>query len=159
MALTKGVNSHVTLAEAETYFENRLDVAAWHNASDDDKEKALITATNVLENMNWTGVVMSETQDLAFPRTGTYFDPRLGMEVTLDGVTTPDRVIESTYEMAYHFLNNDGILDDTGGVTNIVVGPIELTRVKSPSSVPSVVNRLIKPLLVNAGSNPWWRAN
>jgi hypothetical protein len=158
MALTKGVNSHVSLAEADAYFEVRLDVAAWNAASDDRKEQALITATSMLEDMNWTGVVMSESQSLAFPRSGTYFDPRLGYYVTLDN-DVPDRIIKATYETAYHLLNNDGVLDETGNVTDITIGPIELTRVRRPSQMPSTAKRLMKPLLMNAGSNSWWRAN
>lgn len=158
MALMKGTNSYVTVAEADAYFENRLDAAAWNTADDDMKTQALITAVTILDNMNWAGVAVSESQSLAFPREGVYFDPRLGLEVAFTS-DTPERVIEATYEIAYHLLNNDGLLDDTGKAVDIEVGRIKLTRVSRPSAIPPNVKRMIKPLLVNAGSNVWWRAN
>lgn len=39
MALEKDVNSFVSLAEAEAYFENRLDVDAWTSATEPQKAK------------------------------------------------------------------------------------------------------------------------
>ena len=159
MALKKGTNSYATVAEADVHFEGRLDVAAWNAADDDAKEQSLITGTSTLEYMDWTGVVVSETQNLAFPRIGTYFDPRLGMEVALSETEAPDRIILATYELAYHFLNNDGILDSTGSVRNITVGSIVLQKIGTPPTIPPNVDRLIKPLLLNSGANLWWRAN
>lgn len=159
MALIKGTNSYVTVAEADTYFEGRLDAAAWMSASEDMKEQALITATSVLDNMEWTGVAVSDSQNLAFPRIGVYFDPRLGSEVTFDSLLTPKRVITATYEMAYHLLNNDGLLDDTGKVVNLEVGRIKLSNVSKPNTIPSTVKQSVKPMLNNMGSGVWWRAN
>jgi hypothetical protein len=158
MALVKGTNSYADLTDANTYFADRLDVAAWEAASDAEKEKALVTATVMLDEMNWTGTVVSDTQVLAFPRYGTYFDPRLGAEVVLEEIV-PARVEKATYELAYHLLNNDGLLDDTGSVENLEVGSIVLTNIKSASKFPSVVKSYIRPLLVNSGSHQWWRAN
>ena len=159
MALVKGTNSYATVAEADVHFEDRLDVAAWHDADDDEKGQALMTGTSILEYMDWTGVVVSETQNLAFPRVGSYFDPRLGMQVAFDSTETPNRIILATYELAHHFLNNDGLLDQTGRVRNLTVGSIVLHKIEAPAKIPANVDRLIKPLLVNAGANLWWRAN
>jgi hypothetical protein len=75
------------------------------------------------------------------------------------GDSIPTRVFTASIELAYHFLNNDGILDNTGTVRDIEVGSIKLTEVVSPNLIPGIVKRLIKPLLVNAGANSWWRAN
>ncbi len=56
-------------------------------------------------------------------------------------------------------LNNDGLLDDTGNVVDLQVGSVQLTTVRNPNLIPATVRRLIRPMLVNAGSNSWWRAN
>jgi hypothetical protein len=157
MALVKGTNSYVTVAEADSYFLDRLDVAAWTAADEPTKSQALVTATSMLDDLSWVGTAVSESQSLAFPRSGEYFDPRLGTVVSITGV--PLRVQKATYELAYHLLNNDGLQDDTGGVKNISVGPIRLDFIKPPSKIPSNVLRLVKPLQANAGSNSWWRAN
>lgn len=159
MALLKGTNSYATVAEADAFFEDRLDVSAWTLADPAQKAQALVTATRILENLSWIGTAISEDQPLAFPRNGEYFDPRAGSLVVLDNTVVPTRIIEATYELAYHLLNNDGLLDNTGQVKNVSLGSLTLTDVKAPSLLPRVVKNVIKPLQVNMGSSPWWRAN
>jgi hypothetical protein len=158
MALIKGSNSYATVVEADKYFEGRLDVAAWISAEEPQKETALITATEILNNLEWIGVAVSESQTLAFPREGVYFDPFFGFEKTLDN-TVPPRITKATFELAYHALNNDGLLDNTGSVSSISVGSISLQTVKAPSLIPSNVSKLITPLLKRGSTRTWWRAN
>ena len=157
MALAKGTNSYATVAEANTYFETRLDVVAWSSASDAQKAQALVTATSILDELSWSGYAVSESQSLAFPRAGEYFDPRYGFNKTMDPV--PERVVKATFELAYHLLNNDGLLDSTGSVERISVAGITLDNIIPTSTIPSTVDRLVKPLLQNAGAMMWWRAN
>lgn len=158
MALQKGVNSYVTVDEADAYFADRLDVAAWAEASETQKPQALVTATKMLDDLDWTGYVVSESQPLAFPRTGEYFDPRTGMTTSLTSIV-PLRIQSATMELAYHLLNNDGLLDDTGTVESINIAGISITNIRQANKLPGVVERLVKPLLINSGSNMWWRAN
>lgn len=159
MALTKDVNSYVTVEEANTYFADRLDVAAWTSASDTQKAQALIAASSLLDDMSWVGTAVSENQPLAFPRAAEYFDPKIGVYLNLDGIVVPSRILIATKELAYHLLNNDGIQDDTGAVQDIEVGSIKLKNVERPNLIPEIVKRQINPLLVNQGANLWWRAN
>jgi hypothetical protein len=157
MAVELNVNSYVELDEANAHFENRLDVAAWDEASDELKSKALVSATMLIDSYEWTGIAVSESQPLAFPRVGEYFDPRVGHVVAMSGV--PTKVITATIELAYHLLNNDGLLDDTGGVDSISLGPIQLNKLSTPSKMPSWIHRTLRPLLNNRGSRAWYRAN
>ena len=159
MALIKGENTNVDLASAETYFSTRLDVAAWTAATDPLKESALVTATALLDELKWAGVAVSATQSLAHPRTGTYFDPRMGTSLSLSSTAAVRRIEIGTCEMAYHLLNNDGLLDDVGSVINLSLGSTDLSRIKAPSVIPSFIRRNLKPLLTNQGSSAWWRAN
>lgn len=159
MALTVGENSFVSVADAEAYFEDRLDVAAWTEGSDSQKAQALVTASSMLNEMRWAGVTVSESQSLAFPRSGTYFDPRIGRAVSLDSDIALKRVNTACFELAYHLLNNDGLVDDTGTVENIQVASISITNIRTASAVPSIAKRIIQPLLNNSGANIWWRAN
>jgi hypothetical protein len=158
MALTKDVNSYATVGEADSYFADKLDVAAWDAADATAKAKSLVTATSLLEGMNWGGVAVSESQALSFPRSGTYFDPRLGYETELPSIV-PDRILKATFELAYHLQNNDGLLDNTGSVKNLTIGSLSLQGVRAASEIPSTVSRLVQPLLANGGSRQWWRAN
>jgi len=160
MALVKDTNSYVTRASADTYFEDRLDASAWNDATDAIKDQALITATQLLDNQQFTGYMVASDQALAFPRVGEYFDPRVGAIVIFESDVVPDRIITANYEMSLHLLNNSGLMDDTGTVRSLVVGDIELEYIKNPSKIPNIVTQFIQPLLVQASSgNMWFRAN
>lgn len=154
----KGVDSYVTVDEADSYFESRLDVAAWTSAPEPMKSKALVTATTLLENIEWTGQIVSDTQPLAFPRSGVFFDPRLGHNVLLPTNSVPDRVLKSQMELAYHLLNNDGLLDNTGSATGIAVEGVRLENIRAPETFPDIVRALVAPLRVRSSSQ-WFRAN
>jgi hypothetical protein len=84
-------NSYETLAEASTYFDERLPLPTPWIASGDTSIRALIMATRVLDAMaqpyktfmpgegayfiqrkKWTGAPATTTQRLAWPRTGMY---------------------------------------------------------------------------------------
>ena len=159
MALVKGINSYVEVAEADAYFQDRLDVAAWVDADNTQKAQALVTATRILDDLSWNGTAISEDQSLAFPRVGSYFDPRIGALITLSETESPVRLNVAVMELAYHLLNNDGLQDDTGGVRDLIVGSAQLIHLTAPSVIPGNVRRMIKPLLLNQGSHAWWRAN
>lgn len=158
MALSKGTNSYATVEEADAYFADRLDVDAWTSASAEQKAQALITATSMLDGLSWTGVIADEAQSLSFPRSGDYFDPRLGYRATFDE-NVPTRIIQATYELAYHLLNNDGLMDETGSVASLEVGSVKLTGLSGAGAFPQNVTRLINVLKRNGGANTWWRAN
>lgn len=160
MALVVGVNSYVDVETADLYFTDRLDAAAWTDADETLKGQALVTATSVLDDMKWAGAMDDAEQALAWPRTGYYFDPRAGGQQSLDGVLASARLAKACEELAYHLLNNDGLLDDTGGVDTLSLGGLELKGVVDASEVPDTVHRLVKPLLLNSGVNSsWWRNN
>lgn len=159
MALAKGVNAYADRNDADAYFADRLDVAAWTTAPDASKDQALVTASLTLNDYEWVGIIADEAQTLAWPRTGFYRDPMVGYQTALDETAVPDRVLQATYELAHHLLNNDGLLDDTGTVTDLQVGQIMLRIKTNPSTIPPVVKRILKPLMARAGANAWWRAN
>lgn len=159
MALVKGYNSYVTVEEADAHFADRLDVAAWHEASATEKPQALVTATYILDCKDWVGVAVSESQDTAFPRIGSYFDPRVGSVVTLPSDAPPTRILKATYELAHHLLNNDGLLDDTGSVSSLSFGSVKMDNLRAPSTIPANVRALIQPLLAANTRTALWRAN
>lgn len=157
MALVKGTNSFADVADFDAYFADRLDVAEAISATPDQKYQALISATDLLNELRWVGVAVSDTQPLAFPRNGSYFDPRAGRVVSI--VDTPMRVQNACMELAYHLIHNEGLQDISGTADAISVGPISITKPKNPSVIPSKVYTMIQPLLVNRGASIWWRAN
>jgi len=166
MALEQGINCYVSPDEAEEYFETRLDSSAWHNVDDEDKESALVTATLILDENQFIGVAVSSDQSLAWPRSGAvYFEPRLNLWVEIPEDEYPTRLKKATYELAYHLLANENLLDGQSQTfEEITVGTITLKDSNSDVArtpvVPNLARKLIKPLLVEgANSRSWWRAN
>ena len=157
MSIIKGINSNVSMSEADEYFSTRVDSDIWFNSVSSKRKAALVSSTGILDELRWAGVAVDASQELAFPRKGHYFDPRIGMNVALEGY--PKRVKVATYELALHLLSNEGSTNSTGEIDILKISGIELHDIKAPPRMPPSVTRMIKPLLVNAGAATWWRAN
>jgi hypothetical protein len=157
MALELGINSYVDGVGAELYFENRIDVAAWSVADPVMRDQALVMATATLEELPWVGRVRDSSQPLCWPRIGSINDISRGEAIVFDEAI-PLRVIKACYELAYHYLNNDGIFDDTGSVVSLDVDVIHLTGIKAPARIPSIAKKLLAPYLSQTRGT-WWRAN
>jgi len=157
MSIIKGINSNVSMSEADEYFSTRVDSDIWFNSVSSKRKAALVSSTGILDELRWAGVAVDASQELAFPRKGHYFDPRIGMNVSLEGY--PKRVKVATYELALHLLSNEGSSVSTGEIDILKISGIELHDIKAPPTIPNSVTRMIKPLLVNAGAAMWWRAN
>ena len=86
-------NSLVSLADADSYHENLLSFAAWDALSDDDKKRALISASASLSELAWWGRLYdAETpQALVFPRV---------FPGQSDGLTIPAAIKAATCEHA-----------------------------------------------------------
>lgn len=86
-------NSYIALADAETYFNERLNADAWDDSEDDDKKRAIIMATAAIDNLNFTGEKTDTDQTLQFPR--------------FDDSSIPTEIEQATYECALSLL--DGV--------------------------------------------------
>lgn len=94
-------NSYVLVATADTYFDNRVNSGAWNNVVDtDDKTRALIMATNRIEQEKYRGVIAQTTQRLQFPRTGISYDDGTPVASTI----IPLQVQYAEMEMALEVL-------------------------------------------------------
>lgn len=168
MALELNTNSYVTVDNADSYFETRIDSAAWFDASDEIKDQALVTATQIVDDNAWIGSAVSLSQALAWPRKyAIYYDQRLGSEVSFSTTEIPERVKTAVYEQALHLVNNEDLLAGTTQTfESISIGNISISDsnndVARVPMKPLRVMQLIKPLL-KAGSGGmgagWWRAN
>ena len=62
-------NSYATVAEANAYHDGHIAPAAWTDAEMPVKNRALVTATRLLDqNLQWIGIAATESQALAWPR-------------------------------------------------------------------------------------------
>ena len=168
MALVLNTNSYVEIADADGYLETRIDSANWFNATDEIREQALVTATQIVDDHAWIGSAVSSSQALAWPRkNATYIDNRLGLSVTFTNTEIPSRVKVAVYEQALHLIDNEDLLmGTTQTFESISVGSISIsdsnndvtrTPIKSTQATKS-----IRPLLVKGSVGQgagWWRAN
>lgn len=69
-AQSASANSYISVADASTYFDDKLSATAWREASEDDKTRALLQAAARMNDLNWHGTRTTSTQALAWPRYG-----------------------------------------------------------------------------------------
>ncbi len=105
-------NSYVSVADADAYAASAWWGATWLALTASDKEIALISSTNGLETITWSGTRCSPSTDdpllpqaLSWPRSGVTCD---GIEATCAFI--PADVLRSTYELAYQLSQNPGAL-------------------------------------------------
>ena len=108
-------NSYVTLAEANSYFETVPDSATWTNKTDDQKIRALISATRWIDSLNFYGDRCDNGQALKWPRNNWLID-----RVELTCSVIPATIKYATYELARELAN------DTDAITNTQNDPDEL---------------------------------
>jgi len=99
MAIVKGTNSYIDVADADTYWSDR-DNATWAAASTAEKEAALYESAAYLDgSYAWVGSLESLTQTLGWPRTGATDNEGR----TLSGV--PTKVEDAQCELALQALS------------------------------------------------------
>lgn len=143
-----------SVAVAQDYYDERLNVSAWTNATEDEKTRALISATRWLDTVPFTGVKVSQSQALQWPRYGaTDHD---GYE--FDTASIPLLIQHATMELALVLLRDaDGGTDTlaaTGmeGFDSVRVGPIavDLRGGKRAADMPDNVKAMLRPVAVYA---------
>jgi len=142
-----GFNCYVSLADAATMVGEELHFTNWEGATDPTREKALMTATRLLDQyVDWYGVVASANQPLAWPRKqvtradreqGTYFDSS----------TIPDVIKYATVRYAEALLAEDLAADQASGLSGLSVAGIELrfNRLDRKDPVPPLVRQAVGP--------------
>jgi len=148
MAIDATVNgassdSFCTLAEANTYFTNKLYSTTWDASSTADREKALKQATRILdEKIAWTGTRATSTQALGWGRTDVYYDG-----ITVSSTAIPKQIINATSEFAGHLLEKDTTINAEGkGLNSLSVGDITLDFDKQDTAgvMPDIVQEMLR---------------
>ena len=140
-------NSYVTVAEATSYFEGRLNASEWSGASDDEQIRALIMAARRIDQEVYVGRSYDDDQAMQWPRTGVY-DPNDRIYGTDE---VPERVKRGQLELALALLQTTDLLEDTGleGFESVQVGSLDVEpRHTSAGSLPANVLRELSPFLM-----------
>jgi hypothetical protein len=143
--LIVGKNAYTTLELADAYFEDRFDADKWASVSDTDKEKALITATAMLEELEWVGTSQSG-QSLSFPRNGVYYNKKTGLDEYLQD-EVPVCVVNATCELAYHLVANPGVLNPDTVPPRIKVDVIDIVAAPRIPRIPRHIRQMVSHLL------------
>jgi hypothetical protein len=133
-------NSYVTLAEANSYFETVPDSLSWDDKGDDQKNRALISATRFLDALNYYGKRCSETQALKWPRKDFTVDT-----VELVCTLIPPEVKTATYELARALANNPSAVTGSTGTTGIYdeveIGDLKV-KYNTDTQTPGLINNI-----------------
>ena len=130
--LEEGVNTYIELADAETFFSTRLKVDEWKYATDTDKSKALIIASQKIDELPLKGYKSTTTQTMAFPR---YFygcwlqnDYQIQQVLPNNGVI-PEDIKKSVCLEALELLKDepDRIIAQRQGVKSVTIGNVSET--------------------------------
>jgi hypothetical protein len=76
VTLTVGQNSYINVTDAQDYFDNKLFVDTWTNATDDDKSRSLIMASKKIDRQPLRGKKIDINQVMEFPRMMYSYEPR-----------------------------------------------------------------------------------
>jgi len=133
-------NSYVTLAEADSYFETVPDSANWDNKTDDQKNRALISATRWIDNQVFYGDRCDVEQALSWPRNNYHVD-----RVELTCSVIPADIKYATYELARALANDPesitGSTGDTGLYEAVKLGDLEV-KYNTASQATGTVNNV-----------------
>ena len=136
-------NSYVTLTEANSYFETVPDSSTWTDKTDDQKNRALISATRWIDTFVYQGDRCDENQALKFPRTNYQVD-----RVELSCSTIPLNIKYAQYELARALANDTdamtGNLGTDGNIEELKLGDIQVKYNIQSQGTRSVNNVLDK---------------
>ena len=117
-------NSYVTLAEANSYFETVPNSSTWTDKTDDQKNRAIISATRWIDSLNFYGDRCDTSQALSWPRNNYHVD-----RVELACSAIPADIKYATYELARALANDtDAVTGNTG--TSGIYEKVELGELK-----------------------------
>lgn len=140
-------NSYVTEAEADTYFETRLNSSAYTGAGGEVKKAALVNATFRLDHERFLGRSANDaiTQKLRWPRFG--LNDRDGRIINSDII--PLEIKHAQFELALALLTADlQTVNTLDKFKSIKVDTIELEpNLGFANKLPDEVRRLISHFL------------
>ena len=142
-ATVKGenANSYVTLTEANSYFETVPDSSTWTNKTDDQKNRALISATRWIDTLVFYGDRCDDGQALKFPRNNYQVD---GVELACSKIPNPIKYAQ--YELARALANDSeamvGNTGTDGNIEEVKLGDIQV-KYNTSSQGTGVVNNIL----------------
>lgn len=147
-------NSNAEVADADDYLAADFTATGWQaETSTDKKARALITATRILDRVDWPGSKTDDDQLGAWPRTGTGIDG-------VDEDEIPTGIVNATIELGRFIYDGSTVgteaQPDTNKIKRQKAGSVEIEYISpallsEPSRFPLPVQELIAPFLGSTG--------
>lgn len=141
---------YADIADANLYLDGALHAGAWHGTTTNDEQKAraLVTATRTLDRQNWKGSKAVPTQPLDFPRTDMGITP----EPVVDEFGVPIDIVHACIELAVGLADGTmaSVQNDSSTATRIrsmSAGSVNITFFRNPDGTaarfPTIIQELI----------------
>lgn len=141
-------------SDADDYFQGKLNRTAWTGANGASRDRALVSATRLLDLEQWQGVPTDLTtpQPLAWPRTGVV--DKNGQPVGINAF--PNDLLSGYYELAVAIVGDpalDEAANQDANIKRVQADVVNVTffRPVSGTRFPTSVHNYIKQFL-DAGS-------
>lgn len=137
-------------ADADVYFSGKLNSASWTGALTTDRDKALVSASRVLDLESWEGVPtdLVTPQALSWPRTGVS-DKN---DVPVGTTAFPRDLLYGYYELAQQLIVNPSLNESSDQGSNIKsvtadVVNVRFFRATTGTRLPTIVHSYISQFL------------
>lgn len=142
------------IVDAQDYFDNRLHEIAWSDATSIDRVKALIAATNIIDQLNFKGEKATVHTLLVDDPDATEEEKRTADQAQAlefpRGTDTiiPESIRTATYEMAHSLLDGKDpeIELESLGITSQGYGSLRTTYNRQQTPLEHLVNFVPSPM-------------
>lgn len=151
---TVTANSYIDEADAETYFDDRMNTDDWDQADTELRAEAVLSATRRLDQEYFEGSKTGDedAQILAWPRLGTVdrFDQ------VIDSDVIPQLIKDAQAELTLHLLKTNA-QEDLGldDFEDLKIGPLSIKpRNSKPfADLPTEVRKILEPVILTGRRN------
>lgn len=145
---TVGMNSYVSLDDANALASERLFAEAWTANSPNAQSQALMTATALLDRLGWQGRPLAQSQPLAWPRVAERCPEGFPLMVDI-----PTPILTATVELAIYLLGTGQMPGGPAVMLNMVGQTMQTHFAHIADEIPKHVRRLIEPFLRSSSAN------
>lgn len=138
--------------EADDYLSAAIQGETWGTQTADQKARALVTATRLLDRQSWSGSKTSDDQEHEWPRSGT------GVEGAVDD-ELPQDIVNATIELAQLLVDGSEVQNDPNQVnklSSLSAGSVSLTFYHGADQrgqrFPQIVQELVAKYLGGSGA-------
>ena len=141
-------------ADADAYFQGKLNRSSWNTAGASARDRALISSTRLLELQRYKGQITDSTtpQPLQWPRSG--ITDRRGLDVP--DTDFPEDILNAYYELAQALIDDPALAETPNQDDNtkrVKAGDVETENfrpVQNTPRFPNQVQEYLKPYVTGA---------